>query len=206
MTKAVLFDLDGTIIDSNEAIFKTYQEVARQIDNPIPSDDDVRKLLGQPSQYNLNHLFGDHPKARDVYNKVVKITHENLQPLPNARKTLMDIKLPKGIVTSKRSDNAKEILGDLIELFDVIVTPEQTTLQKPNPEPIYLACEKLHVSSSETVYVGDTTRDYQTALNAGTGFIGLAHKGSSHSDFESMGLTTIAHSFEEILELLEALQ
>ena len=205
MIKAVLFDLDGTIIDSNEAIFKTYQEVARQIDNPIPSDDDVRKLLGQPSQYNLNHLFGDLPKARDVYNKVVKITHENLQPLPNARKTLMDIKLPKGIVTSKRFDNAKDILGDLIEFFDVIVTPEQTTLQKPNPEPIYLACENLNVSSSDTVYIGDTTRDYQTALNAGTGFIGLAHKGSTYSDFESMGLTTIAHSFEEILELLEAL-
>lgn len=203
MIKAVLFDLDGTLIDSNEAIFKTYQEVALQIGKPIPSSDNIRKLLGQPSEYNLNYLFGDHPKAREVYDKVVKITHENLQPLPNTRKTLMSINMPKGIVTSKRSDNAKEILGDLIEFFDVIVTPEQTTLQKPNPEPIYFACEKLNVSPSNVVYVGDTTRDYKTALNAGTRFIGLVHKGSTSTEFESMGLDTIAYSFEEILSLLK---
>ena len=77
MLKAVLFDLDGTIIDSNNAIFETYRQVSLKLNKEPPTIDTLRGLLGQPSHINLKLLFGENEKARPIYNEVVKKTHEN---------------------------------------------------------------------------------------------------------------------------------
>ena len=57
MIKAALFDLDGTLIDSNQAIFQTYIEVSKRLGEKEPSIDILRSLLGQPSHINLEYLF-----------------------------------------------------------------------------------------------------------------------------------------------------
>ncbi|MEE8115314.1 MAG: HAD hydrolase-like protein [Nitrososphaerales archaeon] len=56
---AIVFDLDGVIVDSNQAIFATYQQTARIIGERVPSNEEVRRLLGQPSSINLKVLFGE---------------------------------------------------------------------------------------------------------------------------------------------------
>ena len=71
MLKAVLFDLDGTIIDSNNAIFETYTQVAKRLGVEPPDIEVLRGLLGQPSNLNLPILFGDNKDARPIYNEVV---------------------------------------------------------------------------------------------------------------------------------------
>ena len=71
MLKAVLFDLDGTIIDSNNAIFQTYMQVAIRLGVEPPDIEVLRGLLGQPSHLNLPLLFGDNKDARPIYNEVV---------------------------------------------------------------------------------------------------------------------------------------
>ena len=153
MLKAVLFDLDGTIIDSNNAIFETYTQVAKRLGVETPDIEVLRGLLGQPSNLNLPILFGENKDARPIYNEVVIKTHENLPTLPHVKETLEKIDLPMGIVTSKRKANAIEVLGELYEKFDVLVTPEQTVKQKPDPEPMHLACKKLSVKPEECVYI-----------------------------------------------------
>ena len=75
MLKAVLFDLDGTIIDSNNAIFETYTLVAKRLGMEPPDIEVLRGLLGQPSNLNLPILFGDNKDARPIYNEVVIKTH-----------------------------------------------------------------------------------------------------------------------------------
>ena len=184
MIKAALFDLDGTLIDSNQAIFQTYIEVSKRLGEKEPSIDILRSLLGQPSHINLEYLFGQNEQARPIYNEVVKKTHENLNFLPFVKETLKEISIPKGIV---------------------IITPEQTIKQKPNPEPIYLACEKLSIKPEESVYIGDTVRDYQTALNSGTKFIALIDKGSTAKQFSEAGAKSQVISFNHIPDMIKRL-
>ena len=205
MIKAALFDLDGTLIDSNQAIFQTYIEVSKRLGEKEPSIDILRSLLGQPSHINLEYLFGQNEQARPIYNEVVKKTHENLNFLPFVKETLKEISIPKGIVTSKRSENALEVLKELKDFFTVIITPEQTIKQKPNPEPIYLACEKLSIKPEESVYIGDTVRDYQTALNSGTKFIALIDKGSTAEQFSEAGAKNQVISFKHIPNMIKKL-
>ena len=202
MLKAVLFDLDGTIIDSNNAIFETYTQVAKRLGVEPPDIEVLRGLLGQPSNLNLPILFGDNKDARPIYNEVVIKTHENLPTLPHVKETLEKIDLPMGIVTSKRKANAIEVLGELYEKFDVLVTPEQTVKQKPDPEPMHLACKKLSVKPEECVYIGDTVRDYKTARNSGTEFIALIDKGSTAEQFNEIGAKNQVTAFDMIPDMI----
>ncbi len=203
--EAVIFDLDGVIVDSNHAIFETYQQTARELGETIPTDEDIRKLLGQPSAINLKLLFGNNPLARPTYDKVNPITHANLTFLPHIRDVLNGLELSKGIVTSKRLDHALDVLQDLRQFFSVIITPEQTTRQKPNPEPLLLACEKLGVSVRKSVYVGDTVRDYQTAQNAGAAFIGFVHDGATSEEFHNAGATNTVTELSDLPEIVKRL-
>ena len=202
MLKAVLFDLDGTIIDSNNAIFETYTQVAKRLGAEPPDIEVLRGLLGQPSNLNLPILFGDNKDARPIYNEVVIKTHENLPTLPHVKETLEKIELPMGIVTSKRKANAIEVLGELYEKFDVLITPEQTVKQKPDPEPMHLACKKLSVKPEECVYIGDTVRDYKTAMNSGTEFIALIDKGSTAEQFNELGAKNQVTAFDIIPDMI----
>ena len=202
MLKAVLFDLDGTIIDSNNAIFETYTQVAKRLGVEPPDIEVLRGLLGQPSNLNLPILFGDNKDARPIYNEVVIKTHENLPTLPHVKETLEKIELPMGIVTSKRKANAIEVLGELYEKFDVLITPEQTVKQKPDPEPMHLACKKLSVKPKECVYIGDTIRDYKTAMNSGTEFIALIDKGSTAEQFNELGAKNQVTAFDMIPDMI----
>ena len=202
MLKAVLFDLDGTIIDSNNAIFETYTQVAKRLGVEPPDIEVLRGLLGQPSNLKLPILFGDNKDARPIYNEVVIKTHENLPTLPRVKETLEKIDLPMGIVTSKRKANAIEVLGELYEKFDVLVTPEQTVKQKPDPEPMHLACKKLSVKPEECVYIGDTVRDYKTARNSGTEFIALIDKGSTAEQFNEIGAKNQVTAFDMIPDMI----
>ena len=202
MLKAVLFDLDGTIIDSNNAIFETYTQVAKRLGVEPPDIEVLRGLLGQPSNLNLPILFGENKDARPIYNEVVIKTHENLPTLPHVKETLEKIDLPMGIVTSKRKANAIEVLGELYEKFDVLVTPEQTVKQKPDPEPMHLACKKLSVKPEECVYIGDTVRDYKTARNSGTEFIALIDKGSTAEQFNEIGAKNQVTAFDMIPDMI----
>ena len=205
MLRAVLFDLDGTIIDSNNAIFETYTQVAKRLGAEPPDIEVLRGLLGQPSNLNLPILFGDNKDARPIYNEVVIKTHENLPTLPHVKETLEKIELPMGIVTSKRKANAIEVLGELYEKFDVLITPEQTVKQKPDPEPMHLACKKLSVKPEECVYIGDTVRDYKTAMNSGTEFIALIDKGSTAEQFNELGAKNQVTSFDMIPDMITKL-
>ena len=205
MLKAILFDLDGTIIDSNNAIFETYTQVAKRLGVEPPDIEVLRGLLGQPSHLNLPLLFGDNKDARPIYNEVVVKTHENLPTLPHVKETLEKIDLPMGIVTSKRKANAIEVLGELYDYFTVLITPEQTVKQKPDPEPMHLACKMLSVKAEECVYIGDTVRDYKTAMNSGTEFIALIDKGSTSEQFSNAGAKNQVISFNLIPDMINKL-
>ncbi len=203
MIQAIIFDVDGVILDSTQAIITNFQETAKRLGFRVPTDGEIRKLLGQPSAINLKILFGDNKEARGIYNEINKITHSNLSLVPHAETALKQIKLKKAIVTSKRLPSLKEQLKDHLNYFDAIVTPEDTIKQKPDPEPLLLACKMLGVPSSNVVYIGDALRDLETSRNAHIKFVAFAYSGATKEEFQNAGAERIIDSLLNLERIIE---
>ncbi|MCS4538936.1 MAG: HAD family hydrolase [Thaumarchaeota archaeon] len=204
MIRAVIFDVDGVILDSTQAIFTNFQETAKRLGVRVPADNEIRKLLGQPSSINLRILFGENPEARKIYDEVNKVTHSNLQLVPNAETALKQVKLKKAIVTSKRLASLKDQLKNHLNYFDAIVTPEDTVKQKPDPEPLLLACKRLGFPPKEVIYTGDALRDLETSRNAGIKFVAFVYTGATREEFSKAGADTIIDSLLDLNKIIKA--
>jgi pyrophosphatase PpaX len=204
MIRAVIFDVDGVILDSTQAIFTNFQETARRLGVRVPADNEIRQLLGQPSSINLRIIFGDNPEARKIYDEVNKVTHSNLQLVPNAETALKQVKLKKAIVTSKRLPSLNDQLRDYLNYFDAVITPEDTVKQKPDPEPLLLACKRLGFPPRDVIYIGDALRDLETSRNAGIAFIAFVYTGATRDEFKKAGAKTIIDSLLDLNEIIKA--
>jgi len=204
MIRAVVFDVDGVILDSTQAIFTNFQETAKRLGVRVPADNEIRKLLGQPSSINLRILFGDNPETRKIYDEVNKVTHSSLKLVANAEIALRQVKLKKAIVTSKRLASLKDQLRNYLAYFDAIVTPEDTVKQKPDPEPLLLACKRLGFPPNEVIYIGDALRDLETSRNARIAFVAFAYTGATREEFSKAGADSIIDSLLELNKIIQA--
>lgn len=182
MIKAVLFDLDGTLLDTNELILISFKETFKRVLNTVPSDDEIRRLFGKPLRESLRSFSEEKEEElvtlyreisgskHDEMCKEFKGVNEMLRALKN-----MGIKL--GIVTSKRKSLALRGMGlsNIVDLFDVIITPSDTEKHKPNGEPAIEACRIIGVDPKEAIMVGDATYDILCGKNAGCITIGVRY-------------------------------
>lgn len=204
MIKAVIFDIDGVVLDSNKIVIKTHQETAKKFGLPVPSADAVRKRLGYVLTENLKFFCGRNDKEIiKTYRDVIKKLENKIKPMPHIIEIMQKLKKPKAIVTSKSRPIAERQLGNLLSNFQIVITAEDTNKHKPNPEPLSLACERLKVKPSETIYIGDSVVDYQTAKNAGVDFIGFVHDGSTREEFRKVRATKLITSLNELLKVIK---
>ena len=179
-TQAVLFDLDGTLVDTLPLIIMTYRQVFRELQIPW-GDDDVVKLIGLPLVEIAGH-FGvenrDHFVAR--YQHYYKIDHDHYTKLfPGTWETLTQLKdqgLKLGLVTSKGKPVTTRTLAytKLDQLLDTIVTAHDVSHPKPHPEALEKALTALGVQPDQAIMVGDSHFDIMVGKNTGTRTLGVA--------------------------------
>lgn len=170
--KAVLFDFDGTLLNTNELIFTSYEYAFQTVLGRSITDEEIHNLYGKPL-YSSLAAYGEHQdELYRVYREFNESHHDELvKKFDGAAEGVRKLKehgYLTSIVTSKRKCTLEmgiKILG-LDDCFDVLITPENTTLHKPNPEPVLKACELLNVSPTEAIMIGDSIFDFQCALNA----------------------------------------
>jgi pyrophosphatase PpaX len=177
----ILFDLDGTLIDTNELIISTYLHT---LDKYFPGQygrEDVLPFLGPT----LHEVFGnmDTEKVEEMvveYRTFNLANHDALvKEFVGVMETVETLK-SKGyklaIVTTKREDVALKgmRLMKLDPFFDVVVAYDHVKKVKPDPEPIMLALEQLGAKPEEAMMVGDNFHDILAGKNAGTQTVGVA--------------------------------
>ncbi len=145
-------------------------------------DAEIYSLFGEPLENSLLKYAEDTRDLVSYFRSFNESNHdEMIQPfegVEEALKMLKDLGLKLGIVTSKREGMARrslEVLG-LTEYFDVIITPESTTLHKPQPEPLYKACELLGgIDPKNTLMVGDSSYDILCGNRAGATSVAVSY-------------------------------
>jgi pyrophosphatase PpaX len=174
LIKAVLFDLDGTLIDTNELIIQSFKYTFRTHLNREVDTEDIVMHFGEPLIDSLARYDKENAHVLiETYRNYNESIHDELaKEIAGAKITVKELKamgVKVGVVTSKRRALAERgmKLFNLLEYFDVVITPEDTTKHKPNGEPVLAACEKLGVDASEVLMVGDSHYDILCGKDAG---------------------------------------
>ena len=173
--RIVLFDLDGTLIDSGPIILASMQyAVTSVLGREIPPDELGMQIGGQGIVAQMQAI--DAARADDLleaYKTHNDGLHETLEAFDELVALLPGLKAEGrklGIVTAKRHRTvglALDRFPALADAFDVVVGFEDTDRHKPEPEPVLLAMEKLAGTCEETVYIGDSPFDIGAAKAAG---------------------------------------
>jgi pyrophosphatase PpaX len=180
----VLFDLDGTLIDSGAMILASFRHATRSVLRREFSDTELLAAVGGTTLHEQMHALD--PKRADAlvesYREHNSALHADLEPCPGVLDLLdrlTDEGRRLGIVTSKRratADMAFAVLP-LSQYFEAVVTTEQTKRHKPHPEPLLAACERLGADPADAAYVGDSPFDVAAAKAAGLGAIAVTWGG-----------------------------
>lgn len=185
----ILFDLDGTLIDTNELILSTFEHT---LGNYYPGKYERNDLLAfmGPSLSETFYAL-DPERAEEMIAAYRKYNLENHDLLVKefagvyeTVRTLKEMGFKLAIVTTKKSDVAEKglKLTKLDAFFDCIVAVDHVEKPKPDPEPILKALQMLGSSPEEAIMVGDNHHDIEGGRNAGVQTAGVAWsaKGREH--------------------------
>ena len=175
MKKYILFDFDGTLVNTNDVIVASWQHTYKHyLGHEMPVEH-ITACFGEPLLLTMEREFpGVEPaEAADVYRSFqVENAHRLVTIFPGIKELLASLKgagYVLGIVTSRTRESALRYMDmfDITSCFTDTVTCDDTTVHKPNPEPILLAMKKLGASPEECLMIGDSPFDIKCANNAG---------------------------------------
>ena len=181
MTPTFIWDLDGTLLDSYEAILAGIQETYEQFNLPFDREE-VRNFILRYSVKDLLARDADHYGLdSEELNRVraSSLKEKNTQiPLMHGAREILAWTEEQGIqnfVFTHKSDNAFQVLTDLgiIQHFTEILTSDSGFARKPSPEALLYLIDKYQLDKGTTYYIGDRLLDAETAINAGISSINL---------------------------------
>jgi len=177
----ILFDLDGTLIDTNELIIATYLHTLEKYYPSRYKREDVLPFLGPTLHEAFDTIDPDRVEELvEEYRTYNIAKHDELvKDFPGVLETVRTLKergYKLAIVTTKRLDVTQKGLRlmNLEPFFEVVVAYEHVTKTKPDPEPIFKALEQLGSTPAEAIMVGDNYHDILAGKNAGTKTVGVA--------------------------------
>ncbi len=208
----ILFDLDGTLIDSTQAIVMSfrYAFADHKFDRQI-SDTDITRLIGYPLEYMFEKLGVPKNKIDryiDSYKSLYRqINHDHTTLLPGA---LSSIQLAfsfatLGIVTTKTTKYTTPMLEQfgILRYFDVIIGRQEVTHPKPHPEPILKAIAQLKPNPNSSIYmIGDTILDMISATEANVSAIAVL---CGYGELDDLSAYT-DNIFKDSLEAVQAIK
>lgn len=212
--KAVIFDMDGLMIDSERVTFESYQEVMAPMGYTMDKTF-YKTLLGKPVP-NIKKCFYDQYGQDFPFDEVLKKTHETI----NNRFEKKGVPLKPGLIelleylkahhystivaTSSDRQRVDHIfdLAHLHQYFDDSICGDEVTHGKPDPEIFLKACEKLHVAPSDAFVLEDSEAGLQAAHSGHIHVICVPDMKYPEEKYASMA-TAIVPSLKEVIEVLE---
>ncbi|BAU26605.1 pyrophosphatase PpaX [Aneurinibacillus soli] len=206
----VLFDLDGTLIDTNNLILTSFMYTLEKYYPGKYTRDDILPHMGKPL-YDQMEIFG--PEHVDelvqVYREHNDLVHDELvREFPNVVQTVRDLAamgVKMGIVTTKQRHTAEmgvRIFG-LDPYMDAFVAYQDTEEHKPHPAPVLKAIELLGADPARTLMVGDSQYDIQAAQNAGVASAGVAWSLKGAAFLSTFEPTHLLNDISDLIQIVK---
>tara|TARA_R110000823_G_scaffold315022_1_gene445348 strand:+ start:20311 stop:20970 length:660 start_codon:yes stop_codon:yes gene_type:complete len=176
---AVLFDLDGTLIDTAPDFIRCLNQLREQHGLAALPPEHIRRFVSNGARAMIRVGFGlgpEHPDYLekhtaflDLYETGVAVETALFEGMDELLGTLEDRGVPWGIVTNKPARFAVPLIQalDLADRCAALVCPDHVTQRKPHPEALILACQQMGTEPGTGIYVGDHERDIEAGRNAG---------------------------------------
>ena len=186
-TELVLFDLDGTLIDTAPDFLYALNKILKENDEDAITEEEIRFHISEGTSKMINTFFkikqGDEnfKKYKNQFLSEYKLNLTKNSRLFDGMKLLIQYldnnSIMYGVVTNKYFEYAEPIIKSFKELrnLKVIICPDHVSISKPDPEGILLACKKLDVAPDNTIYLGDHLNDLIAGQAAGTKVLGCLY-------------------------------
>lgn len=174
--KAVLFDLDGTLLDTHDLILGSFRHATWEVLGERIADEDLLKKVGQPldtQMWDFAANAEEHDRLLTTYREHNHVIHDEMvrafDGVAEMLSTLKDRGLRTAVVTSKRHALAQRGIDvcDLSNFIEFVVGPDDFPAHKPDPGPVLYACELMGFAPEECMYAGDSPYDIQAGNGAG---------------------------------------
>jgi phosphoglycolate phosphatase len=211
--KAIIFDLDGTLVDTLDDLTEAMNQALDHLGQPVRSRDECREMIGRglpefartalpPEAVHLKDVL--QRKMREIY---LGICLNRTKPYAGICDVLSACQ-NRGIRLAVLSNKAHELTVRITEhyfgseTFCQILGQKENIKCKPDPEPVFVLLEKMDLKSAEVLYVGDSEVDVQTAHNAGVDCIAAGWGFRSIEVLQQAGAKIIIHQPLELLNYL----
>lgn len=214
--RLVLFDCDGTLVDSAGVIATAMAAAFHREGLPAPSEAEVRTIIGLSLDRAVARLAAHHPEApvamlvesyKAAYRDQALSAVQHEPVFPGTHETLAALAAPStlmGVVTGKSRRGLDRILAqhDLTRHFVVTVTADDAA-SKPSPDMVLQAIAATGAEAADTVVIGDTVFDIEMAVSAGACAIGVAWGYHPPADLTAAGAAAIAPTMAALPALID---
>jgi pyrophosphatase PpaX len=212
MRPALLFDLDGTLVDTIELIMRSMRHAFDGSPHRAPTDDEWRALIGRPLIDSFREFAPDEPEVERLIGRYREFQLEHHDRLVRAYDGVVAairhfaaLGHPMALVTSKADWLARRALVHvgLDDAIPVIVGCDSCTRHKPHPEPVERALALLRTTPRDAIFVGDSPFDVQAGRAAGVYTVGVTWGASSRDDMRRAGADLVIHEVAELADAVE---
>jgi HAD superfamily hydrolase (TIGR01509 family) len=210
---AVLFDIDGSLVDSNYLHVHAWAQAFADAGHPVDAWR-IHRAIGMGSAQLLGELLGD---DADRLEEQVKEGHTEryaemaslLRPFEGARELVQAVSDRGAVVvlaTSAPPDELEKLRAvlDLDDVLDAITAAEDVEAAKPEPEIVHVALEKAGCAPASSVFVGDAVWDVVAATRAGVACVGLLSGGTGAAELTEAGAVAVYDDAAALLRELDA--
>jgi 2-phosphoglycolate phosphatase len=212
MKKLILYDLDGTLVDTRRDIINGVRYALEVLEGPDLTDDEIKDCVGTGLHALIKRVFRtEDEKLADRGSKLYRehykkhmLDHTKLYP--GARECLEYFQGRKqAVITNKPNPFSSQILEALgaAHFFIAILAGDNGLPFKPDPAAIHHLMEETNAAAEEVIFVGDSPIDIQAARNAGVEVVTLSHGFASEAVLREAKPDHIARDFTELLKLAE---
>lgn len=206
--KTILFDFDGTLIDTNELIYKSFVHTFKKFGYSF-TDEEILSFNGPPLRetfFNINPELAD--EMLHTYRQHNYEHHDDYVSLfPNVRETLDVLQkngFNLGVVSAKMRQGVEQGMNvtNIGSYFDVIITIDDVKNPKPHPESVFKALEQLRTEPQVTIMVGDNYHDIEAGNNAGAKTAGVAWSVKGEAYLQQFNPTYMLKDMTDLLSIV----
>lgn len=209
----IVFDWDGTLMDSTMVIATSIQSACRDLGLPVPSDEAARHVIGMGLVQALQHAVPDAPETlyeplAERYRHYFLAQDESIPLYAGAAETIIELHgagHALAVATGKSRRGLERALDSsgLRCYFHATRTADET-FSKPHPAMLLELMDELGMQPQAALMVGDTTHDLQMATNAGVGAVGLTHGAHPEDQLRALQPLALLDDFNELRTWLKA--